>query len=90
MQKRNAFTTLTLHDGRKATILEATAWDVFKATIASHGNAGAIPGHFLLEVTLIDGKKLEESDLMVLPASDYMAIMEVISVLLTPTTKLNP
>lgn len=80
--KEEVFTIVNLPLGGKATILEGKGTHYFSATVKANGNSDLFVKFLIMELVLINGKKLTEEQLNELHMRDIHYLTNVISTML--------
>ncbi len=73
------FTIVKLPMGKEATILEGYGINYFNALESAKGNTNLVTKYLIIELVLIDKKKLEEADIDAMHLRDVIYLMQVIS-----------
>jgi len=82
MAKEEIFTTVELPVSGKCDILEGKGRHFFKAYVMARGDSFLMVKYLIMELSIVNGKKLSESDLDEMPIRDINYLSEVISTMM--------
>lgn len=92
MDEKDIFTTITLLDGRKCSILNIKAGHFYVSSLKfrlAEDNKYPQDVYLMREILIIDGKKREFDYIYDLSIDDFLAINEVIEAIMAKVPSLN-